>query len=66
MIHPWICPTEFSGDLMAIDIHTHINHGSPYSAAFQRGRIEFALIPGADKQKILRDNAMGLFSKNLA
>ena len=36
-----------------------------YSAAFQRGRIEFALIPKGDKQKILRDNAMRLFAKNL-
>ena len=30
MNHPWVYPTEFSGDLMAIDMHTHINHGSPY------------------------------------
>lgn len=36
-----------------------------YSAAFQRGRIEFALIPEEDKQKILRDNALRLFEKNL-
>ena len=36
-----------------------------YSAAFQRGRIEFALIPKEDKQKILRDNARKLFEKNL-
>lgn len=36
-----------------------------YSAAFQRGRIEFALIPTEDKQKILRHNALQLFSKNL-
>ena len=36
-----------------------------YSAAFQRGRIEFALIPKADKQKILRDNASFLFAKHL-
>lgn len=36
-----------------------------YSAAFQRGRIEFALIPKEAKQKILRDNAMCLFAKNL-
>ena len=36
-----------------------------YSAAFQRGRIEFALIPRADKQKILRDNALRLFAKHL-
>lgn len=36
-----------------------------YSAAFQRGRIEFALIPQEDKQKILRDNAQQLFAKNL-
>ena len=36
-----------------------------YSAAFQRGRIEFALIPREDKQKILRDNALRLFAKNL-
>ena len=35
-----------------------------YSAAFQRGRIEFALIPKEDKQKILRDNAVRLFAKN--
>jgi len=36
-----------------------------YSAAFQRGRIEFALIPREDKQKILRDNSLRLFAKNL-
>ncbi|MBO5891655.1 MAG: amidohydrolase [Oscillospiraceae bacterium] len=36
-----------------------------YSAAFQRGRIEFALIPKEAKQKILRDNALRLFAKNL-
>ena len=36
-----------------------------YSAAFQRGRIEFALLPKEDKQKILRDNALRLFAKNL-
>lgn len=36
-----------------------------YSAAFQRGRIEFALIPKEDKQKILRDNALRLFARNL-
>jgi predicted TIM-barrel fold metal-dependent hydrolase len=36
-----------------------------YSAAFQRGRIEFALIPKEDKQRILRDNAQQLFAKNL-
>lgn len=36
-----------------------------YSAAFQRGRIEFALLPKEDKQKILRDNAQQLFAKNL-
>lgn len=36
-----------------------------YSAAFQRGRIEFALIPQEDKRKILRDNALRLFEKNL-
>ena len=36
-----------------------------YSAAFQRGRIEFALLPKEDKQKILRDNALRLFEKNL-
>jgi len=27
---PWINPTEFTGDLWAIDMHTHINHDSPY------------------------------------
>ena len=37
-----------------------------YSAAFQRGRIEYALIPEADKRKILRGNALKLFAKNLA
>jgi len=36
-----------------------------YSAAFQRGRIEFALIAQEDKKKILRDNALRLFAKNL-
>jgi len=36
-----------------------------YSAAFQRGRIEFALIPKRNKRKILRDNAMQLFAKHL-
>ena len=36
-----------------------------YSAAFQRGRIEFALIPEEDKQKILRDNTVRLFAKHL-
>ena len=36
-----------------------------YSAAFQRGRIEFALLSKEDKQKILRDNALRLFEKNL-
>ena len=36
-----------------------------YSAAFQRGRIEFALLPKEAKQKILRDNALRLFAKNL-
>ena len=36
-----------------------------YSAAFQRGRIEFALIPAEDKEKILRGNASRLFAKNL-
>lgn len=35
-----------------------------YSAAFQRGRIEFAMIPREDKQKILRDNALRLFAKH--
>ena len=30
MSTPWIQPTEFSGDLIAIDMHSHINHGSPY------------------------------------
>lgn len=36
-----------------------------YAAGFQRGRIEFALIPEADKKKILRDNALHLFAGNL-
>lgn len=36
-----------------------------YSAGFQRGRIEFALLPKEDKQKILRDNAYLLFAKHL-
>ena len=35
-----------------------------YSAGFQRGRIEFALIPEADKQQILRGNALRLFARN--
>ena len=35
-----------------------------YSAAFQRGRIEFAMIPREDKRKILRDNALRLFAKH--
>ena len=34
---PWICPTDFSGNLMAIDIHTHINHGSPYDTQIRTG-----------------------------
>jgi len=36
-----------------------------YSAAFQRGRIEFALIPQGDKYRILRGNAYRLFEKHL-
>jgi len=32
MKQPWIYPAEYSGDLVAIDIHSHINHGSPYDA----------------------------------
>lgn len=36
-----------------------------YSAAFQRGRIEYALIPEEDKRKILLDNTKRLFAKNL-
>lgn len=35
-----------------------------YSAGFQRGRIEFAPIPEADKKKILCDNALQLFARN--
>ena len=30
MNNPWIRPTDFSGQLIAIDTHTHINSGSPY------------------------------------
>jgi GNAT superfamily N-acetyltransferase len=30
MSNPWIRPTDFSGQLIAIDTHTHINSGSPY------------------------------------
>ena len=33
MKQPWIRPVEFSGDLLAIDMHTHINHGSPHDTA---------------------------------
>ena len=36
-----------------------------YSAGFQRGRIEYALIPEEDKRKILRENALKLFAKSL-
>ena len=35
---PWILPTEFPGDLIAIDMHSHINHGSPHDAAKRFGR----------------------------
>lgn len=35
-----------------------------YSAAFQRGRIEFALIPQEAKNNILRENALRLFAKH--
>lgn len=37
MKNPWIIPTEFSGDLIAIDMHTHINHGSPYDTTPRTG-----------------------------
>lgn len=37
MNRPWICPTEFPGDLLAIDMHTHINHGSPYDTDARTG-----------------------------
>ena len=36
-----------------------------YSATFQRGRIEFSLIPLKEKKKILRDNALQLFANKL-
>lgn len=36
-----------------------------YSPAFQRGRIEYAMIPRTDKQRILRDNALWLFVDHL-
>ena len=32
MNNPWIISTEFTGDMIAVDMHTHINHGSPYDA----------------------------------
>lgn len=35
-----------------------------YSAAFQRGRVEFALIPQEAKKNILRNNALRLFAKH--
>ena len=38
MKNPWILPTEFPGDLIAIDMHSHINHGSPYDASKRFGR----------------------------
>ena len=34
-----------------------------YAPGFQRGRIEYARIPDADKIRILRDNALRLFPK---
>lgn len=37
MKHEWIIPTEFSGDLIAVDIHSHINHGSPYDGNEDEG-----------------------------
>ena len=36
-----------------------------YAAGFQRGRIEFALIPKEDKRKVLFENAAKLFAKHL-
>ena len=36
-----------------------------YAAGFQRGRIEYALISDADKENILRNNALKLFEKFL-
>ena len=36
-----------------------------YAAGFQRGRIEYAMIPESAKEKILRYNAEGLFSDAL-
>ena len=30
MNNSWIRATAFSGDILAIDMHTHINHGSPH------------------------------------
>ena len=36
-----------------------------YAAGFQRGRIEYALIPEPDKKLILRENALRLFARNL-
>ena len=29
MKNPWILPTDFPGELIAIDMHSHLNHGSP-------------------------------------
>ena len=34
---PWIRPTQINHDLYAIDIHTHINHGSPYDSKSRVG-----------------------------
>lgn len=36
-----------------------------YAAGFQRGRIEYALIPDKDKENILRHNALRIFSGKL-
>ena len=36
-----------------------------YAAGFQRGRIEYALIPDEDKANILRNNALRLFGSKL-
>ncbi len=49
MNNPWILPTEFYGDLIAIDMHTHINHGSPYDS-------QLAIGASADLEDLIRIN----------
>lgn len=44
----------------------HILFGTDtYAAGFQRGRIEYALISARDKENILRNNSLNLFTSNL-